>query len=107
MAYVLGALLIVLTVASVSAVLMRRTTLVTWFIFATILYVPSYFIWFAAQFLQVVPVDALLSRTFGVESHQLVDTPLGAVVQFGPPLVPSLALLCWMLRRRRNRARSA
>jgi hypothetical protein len=54
---------------------------------------PSYFAWFTAQYLHIVSVDALLYRAFGVASHQLVATPLGALAMFGPPLVPSIVIL--------------
>ncbi len=69
---------------------------------AILIYMPSYLTWFALQYLGIIPVDSLLKQAFGIESYQLVGTPLGAFVSFGPPLLPSITMLCWFFLIRRS-----
>lgn len=64
-------------------------------IISILIYVPSYMVWFALQYFGIVPVDSLLRQTFGIDSYRLAGTPLGALVLFGPPLLPSIVMLCW------------
>lgn len=83
--------------------LVQRAHPLAMVIIAILLCVPSYFVWFALQYVGVFPVDSLLRQSFGIRSDQLVGTPLGALVLFGPPLLPSIVMLCWccLIRRRR------
>ena len=90
-------LLLVLLAGVVAAVFVRRARPAAFVIIAMVIYVPSYFTWFALQYLQVIPVDSFLVQALGINSHRLVGTPLGSVMLFGPPLLPSMALLCWFI----------
>ena len=86
-------LLFLFVVGILTAVFVRKARPVTTVLIAILIYVPSYFVWFALQYLNVVPVDSLLRRAFDIDSYQLVGTPLGALVMFGPPLLPSIIIL--------------
>ncbi len=99
-------LLFLFAVGVLTAVFVRRARPVTTVLIAILIYVPSYFVWFALQYLSVVPVDSLLQRALGIDSYQLVATPLGALVVFGPPLLPSIIVLAsfFLVRTRRPRA---
>ena len=90
----------------VTAVFVRQARPVVIVIISILIYVPSYLVWFALQYFHIVPVDSLVRHTFGIDSHRLVGTPLGALVLFGPPLLPSIVMLCWffLIRRRRSPA---
>ena len=90
---VLACLLFLFAVGILTAVFVRRARPATTVLIAIVIYVPSYFVWFALQYLSVVPVDSLFRRALGIESYQLVGTPLGALVVFGPPLLPSIIVL--------------
>lgn len=92
---VLTILVVVLLVGILVAVFAGPARPVVFVIVAVVIYVPSCLGWFALRYLQLVPVEAFLAQTFGIESHQLVGTPLGTVMLFGPPLLPSVALLGW------------
>ena len=90
---VLACLLLLFAVGILTAVFVRKARPVTTVLIAILIYVPSYFVWFALQYLSLVPVDSLLRRALGIDSYQLVGTPLGAFVVFGPPLLPSIIVL--------------
>ena len=57
---VLGCLLLLFAVGMLMAVFVRRARPVTTVLIAILIYVPSYFVCFALQYLSVVPVDSLL-----------------------------------------------
>lgn len=95
-------LLLVLGAGILAATFVRRARSLAYVIIAIAIYVPSLLIWFALQYLQIVPVDAFLMQVLGIDSHRLVGAPLGSIVLFGPPLVPSLASLCWFVLTRRD-----
>lgn len=97
-------LLFVCVAGIVTAVFVRHARPAATVMISILMYIPSYFIWFALQYFQIVPVDALLRQTFGIESYQLVGTPLGALVLLGPPLLPSIVMLCWFFLARRSPA---
>ena len=99
----LAYLLLALFAGLAAAALFRRVRPAAVAIVSLLIYLPSYFAWYALQYFQVVPVDSLLKQTFGIESHQLVGTGLGALVLFGPPLLPSIVILCWFFLIRRCR----
>lgn len=97
MEHLLGVVLIVLVVGTAAALLTRHLRPISWVIAVGVLYIPMYFVWFVIQYLRIVSVDEFFHRTFGVYSYQLVGTALGAIVQFGPPMLPSIVLLGWLL----------
>ncbi len=99
----LAYLLLALLAGLAAAALVRRARPAAVAIVSLLIRLASCFAWYALQYFQVVPVDSLLRQTFGVESHQLVGTRLGALVLFGPPLPPSIVMLCrlFLIRRRR------
>lgn len=97
-------LLFVFVAGIVTAMFVRHARPVAVVIIAILMYIPSYFMWFALQYFHIVPVDGLLRQTFGVESYQLVGTPLGRLVLLGPPLLPSIVMLCWFFLARRRRS---
>ena len=61
----LGLLLIALVGGGLWVAFARRGQRVAFVAVALLLYVPSYFIWFALTYLQIVPVDTLLAQGFG------------------------------------------
>jgi hypothetical protein len=88
--------LLFLSVAGlVTAVFVRPNRPTALVIISIVIYVPSYIVWFALQYFHIVPVDSILRQTFGIDSYQLVGTPLGTLVRFGPPALPSIVMLCW------------
>jgi hypothetical protein len=99
-------LLFMLFVGIFTAMFVRQSHPVAIVIISILIYVPSYLVWFALQLFGIVPVDSLLRQTFGIDSYRLVGTPLGALVLFGPPLLPSIVILCWcfLIRRRKSPA---
>lgn len=101
---VLMLLLAALAVGALSALFVPRARPGAWGLVAVLLYVPSCLVWFVLQYLQVIPVDRL-AQALGIDAHRLVGPPLGTLVQFGPPLLPSIALLSWVLLRRRAERR--
>ena len=102
----LAYLLFLLVAGILIAVFVRQARPATTVLISIVIYVPSYFVWFALQYLHIVPVDSLLRWAFGIDSYQLVGTPLGALVMFGPPLLPSIVILgsFFLVRRRRSLA---
>lgn len=95
--------LLFLSVAGlVTALLVRPNRPAVLVIISLLIYVPSYIVWYALQYFQIVPVDSLLRETFGIYSYELVGTPLGALVLFGPPALPSLVMLCWLFLSRKR-----
>lgn len=84
-----------------AAVFVQRARPVVTVIISVLIYIPSYFIWFTLQYSGIVTVDSLLKQGFDIDTYQLVGTPLGAFVLFGPPLLPSIIILCWVFLLRR------
>lgn len=96
-------LLFLFVAGILTAVFGRQARPLTTVIISLLICVPSYFVWFVLRYLSIIRVDSLLEKGFGIDSYQLVGTPLGALVLFGPPLLPSIVLLSWffLIRRRR------
>ena len=97
MIMILMLLLMLLILCVAIAVFVPSARLMVVILSSILLYVPSYFVWFALQYFQSVPVDRLLREMFGIYTHQLVGTWLGRLVLFGPPLLPSVILFCSFL----------
>jgi Mg2+/citrate symporter len=96
-------LLFLLVAGILTTVIFRQARPLATVVISILICVPSYFVWFALRYFSIIPVDSLLDKGFGIDSYQLVGTPLGALVLFGPPLLPSIVMLCWFfLIRRRN-----
>ena len=96
-------LLFLFAAGILTAVFVQQARLLVTVIISILICVPSYFVWFALQYFGIVPVDSLLKQGFGIDSYQLVRTPLRALVLFGPPLLPSIVMLCWFFLFRRRR----
>ncbi len=65
----------------------------------TIIYIPTYFLWFAALYFQYVSIDALANR-FSINSS---DTGWRQLLLFLPPAIPTaiiLLLLSYFIRHR-------
>ena len=88
-------LLLLLIVGVLGSVFVRQARPLIVVLVSILIYLPSYFVWFTIQYLHILPVDSLLHWAFGVESYQLVGTPLGMLAMFGPPLLPSIVILVW------------
>jgi hypothetical protein len=97
MIVILMLLLVLLIFGVAMAIFVQPARLMIVIAASILLYVPSYFVWFAIQYFQIVPVDQLMKEMFGIYTHQLVGTWLGRLVLFGPPLLPSVILLCSFL----------
>jgi hypothetical protein len=91
--YLILYILILLLTSILIAVFIRPVRLLAVIFISVLIYIPSYFVWFALLYLNIAPVDSLLRQTFGIYSDELVDSLLGNIVFFGPPLLPSVALL--------------
>ncbi len=102
MEYVILYFLILLLASVLIAEFIRPARSLTIILISVLIYIPSYFVWFALQYLNVVPLDSLLRQAFGIYSYELVDSPLGQIVLFGPPLLPSVVLLLWFFVVRRR-----
>jgi hypothetical protein len=99
-------LLILFIAGIVAAVFVRQARPAAIVLISILIYVPSYLIWFGLQYIGIVPVDSLLKQTFDIDSYRLVGTHLGAFVLFGPPLLPSIIMLCWFFLIRRGGSQS-
>ena len=108
MVVILSLLLSALILGIALAIFVRSFRLIAVVVVSMLLYVPSYFVWFALQYFHIVPVDQLMIEMFGIYTYRLVGTWLGSLVMFGPPLLPSVILIClFPLLRNTNPVRKA
>lgn len=83
-------LLLVLILMMAVAVYVPTFRVVTLLYASFLLYIFSILVWFGLQYFGIVRLTSLLN----VYTHELVGTWLGILVNFGPPLLPPMFLLC-------------
>jgi hypothetical protein len=69
---------------------------------AIVVYLASYFVWFALRYLAVVPSQAI-ARGLRLEPHELADPVVAVLVNTLPPAVPVGLFLFWVYARRKRR----
>ena len=95
MVYFLVCVLILLLGAVLVAVFVRRARSAVVILISILIYLPSYLLWFAIQYLNLISIDSFLERTFGIYSYEGVGSLFGKIILLGPPLIPSVGLLLW------------